>query len=331
MFVTVKYPRLFLAVVPRLYPWKKIEEIRELMKQRRVGLLFSYYHFSKSRKMKKQLLEEGVHHFFDFDGPIWMDSGAYSAWNSGKPLSLREHVEFIRKLEHGWESRDAVFVLDVIGDSKKTLHHHERMMKELDGLAPLIVPVVHFPMREIPLQYMASKVIALGGMVRSFQINRGGSPYTVARWIGTLFQENSSLKEVHVHGLGLGSPLLQVALQPPLSSCDWLGWRRNAAICEVYTPEGSKIVMNALKSRNVLVKRPLTSELFEKYRPPFINDRLDLELPGSFGFVNRALWNVWWFIKAGDHVKQLERSRYVQIIRRNVIKGLETENGFSGH
>ncbi len=159
-------------------------------------------------------------------------------------------------------------------------------------------------------------------MVQSFQINQRGSPYLVARWLGTLLQSNVELHEKHLHGLGLGSPLLQVALQPPLTSLDWLGWRRNAAICEVYTPEGSKIVMEALISRKVLSNRPLTDDLFARYAPPFFSKKDELAIPGKEGFINRALWNAWWFVKARTHEKVLMQSRYVRIIRKNLDEGL---------
>lgn len=322
---TMQFPSLFLAVTPRFYPWKEVPDIRKEMEKRDVGVLFSYFHFTKSRSMKEQLMRQGPHEFFEYDGPIWMDSGAYSAWNSGKQISLRDYMSFITAVAPSLESHDAVVILDAIGDPKATLANLKVMQHEI-GDSITIIPVIHFPNTN-PLDGVLedSSIVALGGMVRSFQISQRGSPHAVARWIGSLLSQQPFMHEKHLHGLGLGSPLLQVALQPPLTSLDWLGWRRNAAICEVYTPEGSKMVVDALISRKILAKRPLTEELFERYRPPFFDDMTELALPGNDGFLNRALWNAWWFLKARDHESILCKSRYVRTIQKNLENGLRTK------
>ncbi len=313
-------PKLFLAVVPGLYPWQEIDEIRKLMERQNVGVLFSYYHFTKSKRMMNTILKHGFHEFFDFEGPIWMDSGAYSAWNSGKQISLQAYLQFITKISSSLESRDAVIVLDAIGQPRITMDNLRQMQDELEDMITLI-PVVHHPLLDLPREIIDHSMIALGGMVRSFQINQRGSPHAVARWLGALIARNEILQQKHLHGLGLGSPLLQVALQPPISSLDWLGWRRNAAICEVYTPVGSKIVMEAILSRKILSNRPLTDEMFVQHAPPFISKKEELFLPGKKGFINRALWNAWWFLKAREYEHVLKHSRYVQAIKKNLQKG----------
>ena len=60
--------------------------------------------------------------------------------------------------------------------------------------------------------------------------------------------------------------------------------------------------------------------MFERYTPPFIDSYQVLHKPGTEGWINRALWNVWWFLIANDYHETIENSNYVQNLRRRIFK-----------
>lgn len=89
-----------------------------------------------------------------------LDSGAFTAWKSGKPIKLDDYCRFIESLPvKPWR----YFVLDVIGDAHGTLKNYETMLKR--GFKP--VPI--FTRGEDPSvledYYKTSDVVGVGGLV----------------------------------------------------------------------------------------------------------------------------------------------------------------------
>jgi len=41
---------------------------------------------------------------------------------------------------------------------------------------------------------------------------------------------------------------------------------------------------------------------------------------GTEGWINRALWNVWWFLVAMDYREQIATSKYVRSLRRRIVQ-----------
>lgn len=89
---------------------------------------------------------------------VLLDSGAWSAFNSGTPIDLNRYIAFIKE-------RDLVTyaALDVIGDYKATLKNADAMVKA--GLSPIVA--FHFGSPYAVLERMVRKYdyIALGGLV----------------------------------------------------------------------------------------------------------------------------------------------------------------------
>lgn len=71
---------------------------------------------------------------------LFLDSGAFSAWNKGAPIDLAAYVAFVREYHAIF---DVVAALDVIGDGPASLNNWIAMMYALPELADKIMPVFH--------------------------------------------------------------------------------------------------------------------------------------------------------------------------------------------
>ncbi len=297
--------QLYLGVVPGIFPWLEEPLINEKMKKSHIGIIFSYWSF---RKKQSQIISKGIHDFFSFDGPIMIDSGAYSAFNSNIEIQIDEYSNFILKIKESFRNNITVVNLDVIGDFDNSLKNFKTLKERIDYP---ILPVIHYPEKRI--QKLSEKYVGVGGMVPSLKINQKGSVYDIASWITKLITS----KEKKFHGFGIGSPLHQIAFNF-LYSVDWIGWRRNAAFCSCYTPEGSIYIHEARKKKKKGKK--LTSHMFERYAPPFIESYEQLYEPGTKGWLNRALWNVWWFLIASENQNQIECNKYVKNLQKRITQ-----------
>lgn len=93
---------------------------------------------------------------------LLLDSGAFTAWKSGKPIELDDYCRYIETLPiKPWR----YFMLDVIGEPEKTLRNYELMLNR--GFNP--VPI--FTRGEDPSvledYYKTSDVVGIGGLVKT--------------------------------------------------------------------------------------------------------------------------------------------------------------------
>ena len=143
-----------------------------------------------------------------------MDSGAYSAHNSGVEITLAEYIKTCRRLLDEDKKLKEVFALDVIGDPKASAENCAEMWSE--GIPA--VPCFHIGEPERVLFEMAEKYpkIAVGGMV-----GMGGG--IKERFIGQVFARVWPKK---IHGFGIGSEKLM--LNFPFDSVDATNWEIGA-------------------------------------------------------------------------------------------------------
>ncbi len=127
---------------------------------------------------------------------IFLDSGAYSANNSGNPINISEYIYFIQA------HRDQFTVyanLDVIGNAEATWVNQEIMEKA--GLNPL--PVFHM---EDPMKYLDRcleyEYFALGGMAGASAKERDN--FFNKCW--DIICDKDGYPKSKVHGFGLASP-----------------------------------------------------------------------------------------------------------------------------
>jgi len=153
-----------------------------------------------------------------------LDSGAFTAWKSGKPIALDDYCKFIEKLPIvPWR----YFSLDVIGDPHASLKNYEEMLRR--GFAP--VPV--FTRGEDPSvlddYYKHSDVVGIGGLV--------GTPKNKAFVNGIMRR----VRDRRVHWLGFTNIEFIKQYRPYM--CDSSSWENGAryACIRLYMGNGKII------------------------------------------------------------------------------------------
>jgi hypothetical protein len=94
-----------------------------------------------------------------------LDSGAFSAHNSGATINLQEYIDCCKRLKESDPTLTEIFALDVIGDWKASLANCKEMWRQ--GVEA--IPCYH-PGRDEPLSVLAGMAkdypkIAIGGVV----------------------------------------------------------------------------------------------------------------------------------------------------------------------
>lgn len=166
------------------------------------NLLCSYFYF-RTKKLKDFCDRLG------YKPQIMLDSGAYSAWTTGKNISL---IDYMKYIEENKEYIEKYIALDVIADADMTFDYYKIMRKK--GFKP--IPVYHYGADEKYLRkYIldGNEYIALGETV---PIKNKG---IVARWINLLTYKYPNVK-FHL----LGSSSTQITQMCDIYSCDSSTW-----------------------------------------------------------------------------------------------------------
>ena len=139
-----------------------------------------------------------------------LDSGAFSAHNSGRTISLDKYIDTARRLLDADPTLSEVFALDVIGDGKASLKNCEAMWKA--GIAA--IPCFHRGTPEAELKHIAKDYpkIALGGVA----LLKGAAKMKFAQ------QAFARVWPCRIHGFGFGSESQVMAL--PWHSVDATNW-----------------------------------------------------------------------------------------------------------
>lgn len=89
-----------------------------------------------------------------------LDSGAFTAHNAGKVITLDDYCRFIEAMPiKPWR----YFQLDVVGDPDKTARNYEKMIER--GFTPVPVFTHNESLSRLDELYETSDVVALGGLV----------------------------------------------------------------------------------------------------------------------------------------------------------------------
>lgn len=168
--------------------------------QHQPGILVSYYFRKNFEKIKPEI------NYRDWV----MDSGAYSAWNAGAIIDLKEFIEYCKFMKEFDPKLTEIFALDVIGDHVLSLKNTEAMWAE--GIEA--IPCYHIGEPWSALMHMAKNYpkIALGGVARM----KGKQKLDWAR------KCMNAVWPKKVHGFGFGSePCVMAA---PFHSVDATSW-----------------------------------------------------------------------------------------------------------
>jgi hypothetical protein len=179
------------------------------------GLLVSYVYAAPFLKNRESYLYRD-----------WvLDSGAFSAHNSGKVIQLSEYVDFCLKLLAEDPTLTEVFALDVIpkspaeADVGRAMEASVRNTEEMWRQGVPAVPCFHCGEPEEALAHIAGKYpkIALGGMVK-----KGGgimSQDDKFRWLEQCF---ARVWPKRIHGFGVSAERMVYGL--PFHSVDATNW-----------------------------------------------------------------------------------------------------------
>lgn len=144
---------------------------------------------------------------------LFLDSGAFSADKSGKPINLEDYINFIH---NNMNKIDVYANLDVIGDWEATWANQKTM--EAEGLTPLPVHHLEDPMKCLDwcLEY---KYFALGGIAGGATM-RDRVMFFDKCW--DIICDKDGYPQSKVHGFGMASP--QLVYQYPWYSIDSSSW-----------------------------------------------------------------------------------------------------------
>jgi hypothetical protein len=183
---------------------KGSEEVDVIKRLKPPRLLASYFYFRT--KGIASLIEK-----IGYLPEILLDSGAFSAWNIGKNVSLIDYMRFIDENERHLNGGRYI-ALDVINEPMLTRFYYEAMRYK--GYAP--VPVFHFGDDLSYLDYYVNKgetTIALGGSAKM------RSKPTVSAWCSDVIGKYPGIN-FHL----LGSSSRQITDHCDLASCDSSTW-----------------------------------------------------------------------------------------------------------
>ena len=145
---------------------------------------FKYFMCSYAAKPSRNVLN--LIRSYD-DTVIMLDSGAFSAWNSGRTIDINAYMTYIQD-----NNIDIYFNLDVIGDFEATMVN-QRIMEQA-GLHP--IPVYHYGEPLENLDYLVEQgytYIGLGGTV-------GKSTQVRQQFFDEVFQRHPN---IDYHALGV--------------------------------------------------------------------------------------------------------------------------------
>jgi hypothetical protein len=138
---------------------------------------------------------------------VFLDSGAFTAYHTGKKITVEEYCNFVDsapiKFEH-------YFTLDVIGDSERTEDNLRFMLQH--GLKPVPIFTRGTPIEYLDDLFEVSDVVGLGGLTA----NRIKSASEYLKWVivnGKIIE-----KKRQVHWLGFAEKNFLLYFKP--YSCD---------------------------------------------------------------------------------------------------------------
>jgi len=168
-----------------------MKEVKQLIGHKlKFNILLSYNTLKNKKDVKKEIPL--------YSKKIFLDSGAFSAWNSKAIIDINKYIDFTLQNEQYFEVMTS---LDVIQGSVKDNKNNFIKMKKAKCK---IIPVYHYkePIELLKFYANNSDYIGLGGTV--------GIAYNEKRnFFYKCFKEFPNNKEIKFHGFGVNSiPLL---------------------------------------------------------------------------------------------------------------------------
>lgn len=142
------------------------------------------------------------------------DSGAFTAFKSGKIITVEEYFEFISLFKERWQGKFNSFVymnLDVIGDQEKSEINQKKLEKK--GLNPMPIFTYGADIKIFKEMVANYPYIALGGLV---------GRKNIIGWLDYCFCafKRESIPKIHL----LGITKEEILLRYPAYTCDSSSW-----------------------------------------------------------------------------------------------------------
>lgn len=163
---------------------------------------------------------------------VFLDSGAFSAWNIGKPVDINAYISYVQRNADILRVDDGVpmfSVLDGIGDPKLTWENQAYM--ESKGVKPL--PCFHFGEDPAYLEWYIRHYpyITIGGMV-------GQHPAALIDWLDVIWSRYllgaDGRPRLKVHAFGITS--IPIMKRYPWYSVDSSRWLQTAIFGSLVLP-----------------------------------------------------------------------------------------------
>ena len=250
------------------------------------------YHYVGKQKFVDSMRNNGA--------KIFVDSGAFSAFNLNTEINLKGYCDYILRNEDIILKDDGILmasVLDGIGDPLQTY----RNQLDMAHYGVKALPCFHAGEDERYLEYYVANYdyITLGGLV-------GSSTKQLQHWLDRIWDkyltDGAGRPKIKVHGFGITS--LTLVKRYPWHSCDASTWIQAAAFGAVHTPDYGLISVsdksptlhmdcNHLYNMSA-VETEYLIEMFAKQG--FDHKRLSTE------YESRAIYNLWAFGEINDRI-----------------------------
>ena len=184
----------------------------------KINILIAYPYINQ------KLIEKLIEHKDKFN--LLIDSGAFTAWNTGKIITLDGYCKMLDSLPI---EPERYFALDVIGDAKATEDNYDEMLKR--GYKPSPVFTRSQNLSEVDKYFETADMIGCGGLVNK----EGPKPQ------GFIDKVMKQAKGRKVHLLGYTQPKFIKYFRP--YSCDSSSWIRamRYGIADVYMGQGNYV------------------------------------------------------------------------------------------
>lgn len=257
------------------------------------------YHYVHRQKAVDEMRADGAQ--------VFLDSGAFSAWNMGATISLPKYCNYIQENEDIIRKDDGVImasVLDGIGDPLQTYRNQLEM--EARGVRPL--PCFHFGEDERYLEFYIANYpyITLGGMV-------GKTVEQLITWLDRIWEryiiDGSGRPKTKLHAFGITS--VRVMERYPWYSVDSSSWIQFGAYGSMFTPDGVPYRVSEKAGtihdmgKHVLNLLPIEKEYIEKL---ILNSGFDLERLTAI-YETRATFNMWAYREIANRINMHKESR----------------------
>jgi len=227
-----------------------------------VNILIAYPYFSDK---VKTILEKatGKYHLI-------VDSGAFSAWNSGKEIKLDEYCKFLDTLPKTMSYK--AVQLDVIGDGEKSYTNLMKMRE--DGYDPIPVFTRGESLERLDELYSLTDYVMLGGVAK------GGTNKNYVKW----FLENNKNRKAHLLGF-TRIPFILKYKPYSVDSSSWASAVRYGSM-SVYVGSGK---MKRYKKQD-FIEHPSQERLQTLYSMGFTFDEV-ARLRTKEAWINRASYS----------------------------------------